>query len=167
MDIRNLSKIKCSRYTDLDEKVIAKASELGMPLIGGTALEVIANEMNVPGVRKRSNNDLDFLSTDRFKITEFKKWLFKNIDPDKVQVDIYVDAPKNYKHYIMSIDGILVMRPTYLIWSKLTRGSEKDLRDIKWLLTIDQVSDGEISAAMEDLGLTEKEIELLLSLAEG
>lgn len=159
-----MKRIQCSRYSDLDEQVIRKASELGLPLIGGTALEVLAGYYGTPGVRKRSDNDLDFLTTDRKKIIEFKKWLVKNIDPDKVQVDVYVDAPKNYKDYIMNVDGTLVMRPEYLMWSKLTRASEKDIKDIKWLLSIRQVTDEEISTAMEDLGLTEKEINLLETL---
>lgn len=63
MDIRkllkiqdSLSRVQCSRYSDLDDKIIAKASSLGIPLIGGTALEVLASHYGVSGVRKRSNN---------------------------------------------------------------------------------------------------------------
>ena len=43
MDVRKLVKISCSKYSDLDDLIIAKASELGIPLIGGTALEILAD----------------------------------------------------------------------------------------------------------------------------
>lgn len=171
MDLRKLSKIQdslsriqCSRYSDLDDKIISKASSLGFPLIGGTALEILADYYSVDGVRKRSNNDLDFLSKDNKNKLYFMSWIQENIDPDKVEVDFYDEAPKQYKNYILDINGILVMNPVYLIWSKLIRGSEKDITDIKWLLSIPQISDKEIIDGMEDLGLKDEEIELLQSL---
>lgn len=46
-------KIKCSYYSDLDEQVIEKATELGMPLIVSTALEILANHYDTSGVRKK------------------------------------------------------------------------------------------------------------------
>lgn len=157
-------KIKCSYYSDLDEQVIEKATELGMPLIGGTALEILANHYGTSGVRKRSNNDLDFLSDDKAKIAKLRKYLVNNIDPDKVQVDVHTQVPKGWKKYAMNVDGVLVMSPAYLIWSKLTRWSEKDQIDIKWLLTIKQLSDDEINNTLDDLGVTQEEFERLESL---
>ena len=91
-------------------------------------------------------------------------WIQENIDPDKVEVDFYDEAPKQYKNYILDIDGILVMNPVYLIWSKLIRGSKRDLTDIKWLLSIPQLTDEELSEGMDDLGLKKSEIALLESL---
>lgn len=171
MDIRkllkiqdSLSRVQCSRYSDLDDKIIAKASSLGIPLIGGTALEVLASYYGVSGVRKRSNNDLDFLTKDNKNKLYFMNWVRENVDSDKVQVDFYDEAKKNYRDYILDIDGILVMNPVYLIWSKLIRASKKDLTDIKWLLTIPQLTDEEISEGMDDLGLKKSEIALLESL---
>lgn len=171
MDIRKLSRIQdsrkriqCSRYSDLDDKIISKASSLGFPLIGGTALEILADYYSVDGVRKRSNNDLDFLSKDNKNKLYFMSWIQENIDPDKVEVDFYDEAPKQYKNYILDIDGILVMNPVYLIWSKLIRASKKDLTDIKWLLSIPQLTDEELSEGMDDLGLKKSEIALLESL---
>ena len=140
-------KIKCSYYSDFDEQVIEKATEFGMPLIGSTALEIMANHYGTSGVRKRSNNDLDFLSDDKAKIAKLRKYLVNNIDPDKVKVD-----------------GVLVMSPAYLIWSKLTRWLEKDQTDIKWLLTIKQLSDDEINNTLDDLGVIQEEFERLESL---
>lgn len=169
MDLRELSKIQdsriaCSKYSDLDDLVIAKASELGLPLIGGTALELLSNYYNVQGVRKRSDNDLDFLSDDIASIGIFQDWLQENIDPSKVQVDVYTQVPKNYKDYIMDVDGILVMKPQYLIWSKLTRWSDKDIQDIKWLLTIPQMTDKDLNTALDDLGVTQEEFDKLVNL---
>lgn len=158
------NKIKCSYYSDLDESVIEKASSLGMPLIGGTALELIANFYNASGVRKRSNNDLDFLSKSRKEIGELRKWLRENIDPDKVQVDVYTEAPSNYRDYIINIDGVLVMSPIYILWSKLQRWSDKDQQDIKWILSISDLTDDEISQGLDDLKLTKEEIERLESV---
>lgn len=113
------------------------------------------------GVRKRSNNDLDFLTKDNKNKLYFMNWVRENVDYDKVQVDFYDEAKKNYRDYILDIDGILVMNPVYLIWSKLIRASKKDLTDIKWLLTIPQLTDEEISEGMDDLGLKKSEIALL------
>lgn len=93
-----------------------------------------------------------------------RKYLVNNIDPDKVQVDVYTQVPKGWKKYAMNVDGVLVMSPAYLIWSKLTRWSEKDQTDIKWLLTIKQLSDDEINNTLDDLGVTQEEFERLESL---
>lgn len=163
MDSKKI-RIACSKYSDLDDKVIAKASELGFPLIGGTALEVLADYYKVSGVRKRSDNDLDFISKGNKNKWYFTNWIQENIDPEKVEVDFYDEAPENYRDYIMNIDGVLVMSPTYLMWSKLIRGTSKDITDVKWLLSIPQLTDDEIVKAMEDLILTDDEIDLLQSL---
>lgn len=58
------------------------------------------------------------------------------------------------------------MAPEYLLWAKLVRSdrSQKDLTDIKWILSIDQMSDKDISYALENLGVTDEEIELIESL---
>lgn len=159
-------KIACSKYSDLDSLVINKASELGLPLIGGTALEVWANFYNVPGVRKRSDNDLDFISDDLEQISEFQSWVRKNIDPSKVEVDVMHVLSHDFSEYIREVNGILIMAPEYLLWSKLTRSdrSEKDIKDIKWILTIDQMSDEDLSYALENLGVTNEEIELIENL---
>ena len=60
--------ICCNKYSDLDDLIIRKAFELGLVLIGGTALEILANRHKVAGARKRSDNDLDFLSNDKNQI---------------------------------------------------------------------------------------------------
>lgn len=159
-------KIACSKYSDFDDKVIYKASELGLPLIGGTALEVWANYFNVPGARKRSNNDLDFISNDLPQINEFQSWVRENIDSSKVQVDVMHVQSHDFSEYIREVNGVLIMAPEYLLWSKLIRSdrSDKDLKDIKWLLTIEQMSDEDITYAFENLGVTDEEIELIKSL---
>ena len=159
-------RIACSKYSDLDDLVLNQASKSGLPLIGGTALEVWANYYSIPGVRKRSDNDLDFISSDLSQISEFQDWVRDNIDLDKVKVDIMHVTSHDFTPYIREVNGLLIMAPEYLLWSKLIRSdrSEKDLTDIKWILTIEQMSDDDLSTALEDLGVTDEEIELIESL---
>ncbi|MBE6334240.1 MAG: hypothetical protein E7071_05385 [Bacteroidales bacterium] len=159
-------KIAYSKYSDFDDKVIYKASELGLPLIGGTALEVWANYYNVPGVRKRSNNDLDFISNDLPQINEFQSWVRENIYSSKVKVDVMHVQSHDFSEYIREVNGVLIMAPEYLLWSKFIRSdrSDKDIKDIKWLLTIEQMSDEDLSNALVDLGVTDEEIETLNNL---
>ena len=71
-----------------------------------------------------------------------------------------------FSEYIREVNGALIMAPEYLLWSKLVRSdqSDKDLKDIEWLLTIEQMSDKDISYALENLRVTDEEIELIESL---
>ena len=164
-----MKKIACSKYSDLDDRVIHKASELGLPLIGGTALEVWANYYNVSGVRKRSDNDLDFISNHSTVIREMQEWVKKHIPTDKVKVDILFVKSHDYSDFIRDVDGTLIMAPEYLLWSKLTRSdrSDKDIKDIKWILSIEEMSDDDLSFALETLGVTDDEIEVLSNLING
>lgn len=164
MDLRSLSRVsdnaykshleavkrvECSRYSDLDDQVIAKMTEIGIPLIGGTALEVLGHYYGKKGFRKRSDNDIDGLTTSKYEQYLLSEWLKKNIDPDKVQVDLFTDASFNYKDFIMSANGVLVMSPAYLIWSKLDRLSQKDKVDIEWLISL--ISEDELFNALDEL----------------
>lgn len=164
MHIQGLSKIQCTKYSDLDDLVIYKASALGLPLIGGTALEVLSSYYGAPGVRKRSDNDLDFISGSLPTIKEFQHWCKNNTDPDKVKVDVMYVGSHDITKYQFDIHGVLVMKPQYILWSKLTRGNERDLKDIKWLMTIPELLDSDISNALDDLGVTAEEFSLLQSL---
>ena len=164
MDIKGLSKIQYSKYSDLDDLVIYKASALGLPLIGGTALEVLSSYYGTPGVRKRSDNDLDFISGSKSTIKEFQTWCKNNTDPDKVKVDVMYVRSHDITKYQFVIHGVLVMKPQYIIWSKLIRGNERDLKDIKWLMTIPELLDSDISNALDDLDVTAEEFSLLQSL---
>lgn len=161
----NLKKIAYTKYSDVDELVINKASEMGMPLIGGTALEVLGNYYHRSGFRKRSFNDLDFLGTNAESVEQFQDWVKQNTDPDKVKVDIYLESDEKLQ-FSLDMEGILVMKPEYLIWSKLSRPdrSQKDIEDIKWLLSIEEMSDEELSDALDTLGVTDEEFHLLQSL---
>lgn len=160
------SRIACSRYTDLDEIVIHKMTELGIPLIGGTALEIWAKVTNTPNVRKRSDNDIDGISSDLYKVSQFNQWASKNIDPDKVETDIMLVRSHDFTPWITVVDGILIMKPEYLLWSKLTRRTEKDRQDIKWILSIDSLSDEDIQYVLDTLGLTQEEADFLNSILQ-
>lgn len=161
----NLKRIQCSRYSDLDDLVIAEASKLGLPLIGGTALEIWASELNIKGVRKRSDNDLDFV-TDRTALEYLlADWCRENIDLDKVRIDIFKEEPKNLpKKLIRNVHGVLVMDPIYLIWHKVQRATKKDIQDIKWLLTFVDIDELSYWLDADQLGITEDEEALINSL---
>lgn len=171
MNIRNLSivadasvntvRIQCSRYSVLDDKIIKKATELGLPLIGGTALELWAKVTNTPNVRTRSDNDIDVLSNSLSKLREFQAWVQEYIPQDKVQTDVLLVKSHDFSKWVVMVDGVLTMKPEYLLWSKLTRGSEKDKQDIKWILTIKSLKDEDIQLILDELGLTQEEADLL------
>lgn len=154
----NNSKINYSQYSIYDEQVILKASSLGMPLIGGTALEVLASVFNKSDVRKRSDNDLDFATNSEQAKDDLQKWVQQQVDAEKVQVDVFlINSHILPKPLIIEVDGVLVMSPEYLIWSKLHRLSEQDKKDIKWLLTITDAC--KLELWFESLGVTETELE--------
>ena len=156
--------IACSKYSDLDDLVINKASELNLPLIGGTALEIWASYFGRDDVRKRSDNDLDFITNRASDVKKLQEWVVSNIDSTKVTVDVYYVKSHDISKYICNINSTLVMDIVYILWSKLIRASKKDLIDCKWILSIDEISDEELVTKLEDLGLTESEVNLLNSL---
>lgn len=159
-------KIQCSRYSDLDDIVIAKASEMGLPLIGGTALEIWAGETGHFGVRTRSQNDLDFIASDEHTAKEFGKWVRENIDTSKVKVDVMLTRSVDFSPYVKEVHGVKVMSLPYILWSKLSRASKTDLQDIKWILTNPSVSDDELNDIFADFGLTKKEESLLMNVMD-
>lgn len=171
MNLKKYTKVKAcrvaySRYSDLDDKVIKKATETGLPLIGGTALEVWAAATGTEGVRKRSDNDLDFIVGSISKSQEFSKWVKENIDPEKVKVDLMLVRSHDFEPYKTLVDGVLVMKPEYLLWQKLTRGNDRDKKDIKWLLSISDLSDEAIEQVIGELGITQEEYDMLVSIME-
>lgn len=158
-----MCEIQYSRYSDLDDKVILKASSLGMPLIGGTALEFLAYHTNHISGRVRSDNDLDFITNSEWLKDEFQLWLKMNIDPVLVQVDVMlVKSHVIPKELVIDIKGILVMGPEYIIWSKLQRFSLQDIKDIKWLLSI--VTAENLEVWLQHMGITAIEVERINSI---
>ena len=155
-----LNRLACSRYSDFDEQIISQASTLGLPLIGGTALELLGAHFNKSGFRKRSDNDLDFASNDKSVIDEFSAWLRSNVDPKKVKVDVmHILSHSLPEDHILNLGGVLVMSPEYIIWSKTRRFLEKDVTDIKWLLTIADFD--KLEALIDSLGFTNKNLDNL------
>ena len=164
--LNNLVKIKCSRYTEVDEIIINEATKLGLPLIGGTALEILASAYNIPGVRKRSDNDIDVIAYDLDTLNSFikkSKEILKqhNLTAEDVKIDAYLTDKNIVKNFSFKVDGVLLMKPEWLLHSKLVRGTDKD---IKWLLKIPQMTDDDINYALDTLGVTTEEFELLTSL---
>lgn len=158
-------RIACSKYSDLDDLVIKKASSLQLPLTGGTALEVWAAYFNRSDVRKRSDNDIDIVRLRDYEALTFQKWVKENIDSTKVKIDFAPANPskKLTVQYVTTVNGVYIMTLPYIAWSKLTREdfSEKDFNDLKWIFSISQISDEAFEDAFNTLGLTDSQIELL------
>ena len=155
--------IACSKYSEFDDLIITKASDMGLPLIGGTALEILSDYYKQPNVRSRSENDLDFITNSYDVYVSLNNWLYNNVDTTKVQVDIMHIISHNIpKELIIDIRGIKVMSPEYLIWSKVQRFTEKDKSDILWLLQIADIDLLEVW--MERLGVTTTEIDKINDL---
>jgi len=175
MNVRNLitvledqnvlgcDRVSCSRYSDLDKKVLNHAFDLDMPLIGGTALEILGSHFGKTGFRKRSDNDLDFITNSQEALDTFSAWLKINIDPSKVKTDVMlITSFKIPQDQILNLGGVLVMSPEFLIWQKVQRWSEKDKQDIAWLLTISNID--KLESLLEEMGITEYELDRLNSL---
>jgi hypothetical protein len=144
-----------------EEKItIAKATSLGLPLIGGSALKLISKSLGIPMTRLRTK-DLDFIASSLPEVATYEDWVKENIDTDKVKTDVMLVRSHDFSKWETMVDGVLTMKPEYLLWSKLTRGSEKDKQDIKWILSIKELSDEAIQSVLDDLGLTQEEADLL------
>lgn len=160
-----LMRLPCSRYSEFDDLVIKRAYDLDMPLIGGTALEILGHYYNKPGFRKRSDNDLDFITNDRTKYIELAAWLRENVDPTKVKVDtMLVRSHTIPEDHILNLGGVFVMSPEYLVWSKVQRFSEVDKKDIQYLIPLCNFD--LLESLLEDLGITDEEFDNLNSLID-
>lgn len=158
-------RIVCSKYSDLDELVIQKASSLNLPLTGGTALEVWADYFNRTDVRKRSDNDIDIIRLRDYESLEFQKWIKSDIDFTKVKVDFAPASPSKRltDKFVTTVNGVVIMTLPYIAWAKIVREdrSVKDFTDLKWIFSITQISDDEFSEAFNILGLTDEQIDYL------
>lgn len=159
-------------YTTVDEPIVRLASNYQLYLIGGTAIDMLCRHYGIKNNRNRSNNDIDFLSfaTNRPKTQEYVHKLMyqhgftKDIDSDYmitafnndvgVDVDILIDYDNSNLEYGMTINGILVMSPCYMVYNKLDRylsstNEERrriDIADIETLLKImDKIGESEFS----------------------
>lgn len=157
-------------YTTIDETIVRLASNHRLYLIGGTAIDMLCRNYGVSNNRSRSNNDIDFLSfaTNLPQTQEYVKKLMyqygftKDIDSKYmitavnnavgVDVDILIDYDSNSPEYGMTVNGILVMSPCYMVYSKLDRylnsiNEERrkiDIADIETLLKImDKIGESE------------------------
>lgn len=147
-----------SKYHELDDEIVKKASENGFYLTGGTALEVWQTLENFDKTRKRSDNDLDFFylldnqkGYDKFEefLTEkgFRAkymgkvsfyYLYSSPSNVMVEAELLVLNPK-YKKYLLEVRGIKLCSPVLLYLSKFKRYSspsttkqrkDKDKKDL-------------------------------------
>jgi hypothetical protein len=146
-----------TQYSEFDDGIIRHASKLGLPLIGGTAMEVLSKYFDYPCHRIRSDNDLDFITDNDSTCKLLADWVSLYSNSPVVQVDVMLIKSHHIPpDYILEVDGVKVMTPEYLIWSKLQRFSSKDEVDIQWLLQI--ASPDKLEACFERLGITEQEL---------
>lgn len=172
--MRKLSIIKplFENYTTVDEPIVKLASSYQLYLIGGTAIDMLCRNYGINNNRNRSNNDIDFLSfaTNLIKTQEYVNKLMylynfkKDIESScmitmnnsnvGVDVDILIDYDSNNLEYGTMVNGILVMSPCYMVYSKLDRylnsiNEERrkiDIADIETLLKImDKIGESEFS----------------------
>lgn len=159
-------------YTTVDEPIVRLASNYQLYLIGGTAIDMLCRHYGISNNRNRSNNDIDFLSfaVNLSRTQEYVEELMyqygftKDIDSDYmitafnndvgVDVDILIDYDNSNLEYGMTINGILVMSPCYMVYNKLDRylsstNEERrriDIADIETLLKImDKIGESEFS----------------------
>lgn len=136
-------------------KIIAKATSLGLPLIGSAALELWANHLGVQAPRKP--RDLDFicydaLSSKRFR--QFRQWcIINNVSPD-----VYSVHNEMIFKYTVRVNGVLTLTLAALFYRLLERNTEQSLEDCKWILKLPEeaFSDSEFVATLEDLGIDEE-----------
>ena len=125
-------------YTVLDESIVKIAYSHNLYLIGDTAIDVLCHHYGVSNDRHRSSNFIDFLSFDinLEQVQEYadkltRQYNFeKDIDEycmitmsnnDGVSINIAIDDDQNNIRYSMTINGILVMSPSYMLYNKLNR----------------------------------------------
>ena len=159
-------------YTTVDEPIVRLASNYQLYLIGGTAIDMLCRHYGISNNRNRSNNDIDFLSfvvnlprTQEYVEELIYRYGFtKGIDSKYmitatnhdvgVDVDILIDYDSNNPEYGMTVNGILVMSPCYMVYNKLDRylnsiNEERrkiDIADIETLLKImDKIGESEFS----------------------
>ena len=152
-------------YSEFDDLIIRQASQLGLPLIGGTALEVLSYYFQYPCHRIRSDNDLDFIADNDTSYRALAHWVSLHSTAAAVQVDVMLIKSHHIpQHLLLIVEGVKVMSPEYLVWSKLQRFSSKDEVDILWLLNI--TSPDKLEECFELLGVTELELEKINALIE-
>ena len=125
-------------YTVLDESIVKIASSYNLYLRGDTAIDALCRHYGVNNDRHRSNNFIDFLSFDinLEQVQEYvdkltRQYNFeKDIDEDcmitmsnndGVNINIAIDDDQNNIRYSMTVNGILVMSPSYMLYNKLDR----------------------------------------------
>lgn len=168
----NIIKPLFENYTTVDEPIVRLASNYQLYLIGGTAIDMLCRNYGISNNRSRSNNDIDFLSfaTNLPKTQEYVNKLMylynfkKDIESNYmitmnnsnigVDVDILIDYDSSNLEYGMTVNGILVMSPCYMVYNKLDRylnsvNEERrkiDIADIETLLKVmDKIGELEFS----------------------
>jgi hypothetical protein len=133
-----------TEYTPFDRQVIALSKQYHQPLMGGTAVELLADHYGRPAPRPRTDNDLDFIHfrTEPWPLEDFLAALdglgFKAIPADEddpifyyyhydaqgrcdVEVDVARTMDNTLASYLLTTAQALVLDPVAQLKYKLGR----------------------------------------------
>lgn len=155
------------QYTPYDTEIVKTATQYGLYLIGGTAIDLLCRYYSIPFWRNRSDNDLDFWISfankerDRFVKQMGSKFgigvedssdymVSLELEKVKIETDILIDYDCANIKFTSSINGICVMSPIYLFSSKFDRyintaniqRKKTDFYDLRTLLSIIEKTNG-------------------------
>ena len=155
------------QYTPYDTEIVKTATRYGLYLIGGTAIDLLCRYYSVPFWRNRSDNDLDFWTSfankerDRFVkqvgskfgigVEDSSEYMVSlELEKVKIETDILIDYDCANTKFASFINGICVMSPIYLFFSKFDRyintaniqRKKTDFYDLRTLLSIIEKTNG-------------------------
>ena len=137
MNLKDLSldSVMSSAFSEVEDMIIKKATDLGLALSGLSALEVWGYVMGFNSLRRGCL--LEFVSFDKTASEAFLKWLELSVDPTKVKVEVtLVKSHKFDESYTKSVQGFLVLVPEYLVISKSLKPDVKNVPFLKCLIPV-------------------------------
>lgn len=171
------------QYTPYDAKIVKTATQYGLYLIGGTAIDLLCRYYSISFWRNRSDNDLDFWTSfankerDKFvkqvgskfgiSVEDSSDYMVSlELEKVKIETDILIDYDCANIKFASSINGICVMSPIYLFSSKFDRyintvniqRKKTDFYDLRTLLSIIEKTNGfdELESHLSTLNYDQK-----------
>ena len=133
----NIIKPLFESHTVLDESIVKLASSYNLYLVGDTAIDMLCHYYGINS-NYHHNNNIDFLSFD-INLEQIQNYIDKltyyyNFEKDIYEdciitmsnnhgtsVSIAINDDQNDIRYSMTINNILVMSPSYMLYNKLDR----------------------------------------------
>lgn len=136
--------------------VIQKATALGLPLIGSTALKLYSQVLGVKPPREPRDTDFICYSAEsNVKYRKFRTWCILN---SIKHVDVYSVADETVFKYTTVVNGVLTLTLPALFYRLLERNTPQSLKDCKWILSLpdNSFSDEEFQDTLQDLGIDDE-----------